>query len=240
MQDTTKQLVVQGPRPRRGLFAFGVSVHAALCLLWIIGWPIRWIFYSTGVVDDARFYTNWNWTGTGLFFLASLPGLVCCPRWDTALHMFAFAGLVFSNTLTFIGGTLVVSDNEGLMFDTTAAWSVVFLGERFVHIFIVIWVFVYAWLRIGDFAWMWQGHAYASRRICGVGMCTFSFAALLIFQVCVAFVPLLIYSAIYSYDEVYSATTLSLIFAVGGGIVAAVTFLMCVMLIRPKGGRVLE
>lgn len=236
----SERLAVQGQRTRRGLATFAIALHAAICVVWLVGWPVRWILYSFSIADDVRFYTNWNWLGTGLFFIGSLPGLVCWPRWDTFLHMTAFAALVFSNTLTFVAGPLVVADNGGLLFTMGSSWFVIFMGERFVHVYIALWVLIYAWIRMNDFAWMWQGHAHAARVICGQAICTCSFAALLLFQACLILVPLLTYNAFFSFHNVYKASTLSLVVSIGCAVAMTAIFLLLVMLRHPRAGKVLE
>jgi hypothetical protein len=228
--------VAYARRRRPGLVAAGAAVQGALLLAWLVGWPVRWLAYSKSLSDDVSFYTNWNWTMTGLFFLVGLPGLLCAPWWDTALHLLAFTTIVFSNVLTFVGGTLVIAENRALL-DSHAHWFVLFVGERFVHVLICLWVLVYAVLRANDLKWMWKAHAYGALRACGCGCGAGAIAALVAAQLALPFLPLALYTALFDYGERYGASLASLGVSVALALLVTAGFLGYVLLSRPRALR---
>lgn len=227
-------------RRRRPYAAAGAALQAVLVLVWLIGWPIRWMIYSPGPAADALFYTNWNWFMSGLFFLIAWPSLLCLPACDSVLHLLFFTTLVFSNAVTFVGGMLVVAENATLLTGSTAAWSTVFLGERVVHVLGPLFVLLYALLRLNDLKWIWQGHAHAARVACGPCTGTCTVASVLLLQLALPWIPLLCYRAFLSvlgadYYAVYTASTLSLAGALLTGVTCMITFQCVVMCCRPRG-----
>lgn len=153
-------IVTRNPIHPVNVVVLGVHV-AFVCVLHVL-YATRYVVLASDPADAATnsafYFTNWNFLLSSVFLTAAAVTMTVLPSMDSLLHLIAYPAVWSANVITLFLHVPVVASNKSTMDDGSLPWAVVYTGDKVMHVFICMWVFVYAAWRMNDMRWMWHSH----------------------------------------------------------------------------------